>query len=134
MCDTLSVEVAAVSSVFWEDLARDLRDPEFEREFATESARIADVDRVVNALDEARISSGMSKAALARAIGAEPATIRRLFSAESPNPTLGTVAKIAAVLGLRVSLEPLAEEEQGAAPPLRRHHSHLNAPDHRAAA
>ena len=96
-----------MTSVFWEDLARNMRDPEFAREYLLESVRIATVDAVINALDDARVAAGLSKAALARAIGMEPATIRRLFSASGVNPTLGTVAEVAAVLGLRISVEPL---------------------------
>jgi DNA-binding phage protein len=96
-----------MTSVFWEDLARNMRDPEFAREYLLESVRIATVDAVINALDDARVAAGLSKAALARAIGTEPATIRRLFSASGVNPTLGTVAEVAAVLGLRITVEPL---------------------------
>ena len=54
----------------------------------------------------------MSKAELARAIGAEPATVRRLFSAGHVNPTLGTLAEVAAALGLRITIEPLLDAEQ----------------------
>lgn len=34
--------------LFWDDLARDLEDPEFLREYVVESVRIATVDRIVN--------------------------------------------------------------------------------------
>jgi DNA-binding phage protein len=102
-------EVAAVRSASWDDLAKDMENPAFAREFVLESARIAMIDAVINSLNEARISAGLSKAALARAIGAEPATVRRLFSASGTNPTLGTVAEVATALGLRIALEPLPE-------------------------
>jgi transcriptional regulator with XRE-family HTH domain len=97
---------------FWEDLARDLQDPEFLREYVVESVRIATIDSVVNALDDAREAAGLSKAELARAISAEPAVIRRLFSATGVNPTLGTLAEVAAALGMRVTLEPLPAPER----------------------
>ncbi|HEX2417145.1 MAG TPA: helix-turn-helix transcriptional regulator [Micromonosporaceae bacterium] len=103
-----------MTSVFWDDLASDLEDPEFLREYITESVRIATIDAVINALDEARISAGLSKAELARAIGAEPATVRRLFSAGAANPTLGTLAEVAAALGLRISVEHLPKTEREA--------------------
>jgi hypothetical protein len=48
----------------------------------------------------------------ARAIGAEPATVRRLFSTGSANPTLGTLAEVAAALGLRISVESMPEGER----------------------
>ena len=104
--------VMAGTGAFWEDLARDLEDPEFLREYVVESMRIATIDAVVNALDEAREAAGLSKAELARAIQVEPATIRRLFASNTPNPTLGTLAEVAAALGMRVTLEPLPDEER----------------------
>jgi transcriptional regulator with XRE-family HTH domain len=100
--------------VFWDDLAGDLSDPEYLRVYITESVRIATIDAVINALDEARVSEGLSKAELARAIGAEPATVRRLFSTGAANPTLGTLAEVAAALGLRISIENLSEAERAA--------------------
>jgi ribosome-binding protein aMBF1 (putative translation factor) len=46
----------------------DLEDPEFLREYVIESMRIATIDKVVNAIDDARKGAGLSKAELARAI------------------------------------------------------------------
>jgi transcriptional regulator with XRE-family HTH domain len=109
-----------MTSVFWDDLVKDMEDPAFAREYIIESVRIATIDAIINSLDEARISAGLSKAALARAIGAEPATVRRLFSASGANPTLGTLAEVAAALGLRIAVEPLPEKErQAVTAPLR---------------
>ena len=102
----------AVQSVFWEDLASDLQDPEFLREYVAESVRIATIDRIVNQLDAARAAAGLSKAELARAISSEPATVRRLFSSSHVNPTLGTLAEVAAALGMRVVLEPLGASDR----------------------
>ncbi|CAN5868947.1 hypothetical protein BH24ACT8_BH24ACT8_08730 [soil metagenome] len=100
-------------SAFWEDLSRDLQDTEFLREYVVESMRISTIDSVVNAIDDAREAAGLSKAELARAIQKEPATIRRLLSSESANPTLGTLAEVAAALGLRITVEPLPRAERG---------------------
>ncbi len=99
-------------SVFWDDLAQDLKNPQFLREYVAESIRIATIDRIVNELDAAREAAGLSKAELARAISSEPATIRRLFSAGHVNPTLGTLAEVAAALGMRVVLEPLEADDR----------------------
>lgn len=99
-------------SVFWDDLAQDLRDPQFLREYVAQSIRIATIDRIVNELDGAREAAGLSKAELARAINSEPATVRRLFSAGHVNPTLGTLAGVAAALGMRVVLEPLDADDR----------------------
>lgn len=99
-------------SEFWKDLESDLESPEFAREFAAETVRIATIDALVSQLDEAREVAGLTKAALARAIGADPAVIRRLLSAPSVNPTLGTLAEVAAALGYRVRLEPMSKVER----------------------
>lgn len=77
-----------------------------------ESVRIATIDRIVNTLDDAREAAGLSKAELARAIQVEPATIRRLFASATSNPTLGTLAEVAAALGLRITVEPLDRDER----------------------
>ncbi len=97
---------------FWVDLAKDLEDPEFVREYVVESIRIATIDQLVNDLDAARVAAGMSKAELARAISAEPASIRRLFSSGKANPTIGTLAEVAAALGMQVTLDNLPDAER----------------------
>jgi len=111
-CGGYREEVIAMNEVFNTLVEREGRDPEFARAFAAESARIEAIDFVINALDEARGAQKLSKAALARAIGADPSTVRRLLSAESVNPTLGTIAEIAAALGLRVTLAPMSADER----------------------
>lgn len=99
-------------TAFWDDLARDFENPEFLRDYVVESMRIATIDQIVNAIDEAREAAGLSKAELARAIQKEPATIRRLLSSDNSNPTLGTLAEVAAALGLRITVEPISEAER----------------------
>jgi hypothetical protein len=39
-------------SAFWDDLPRDLFDPEFQREYAAQSGLIAEVDAAINAADK----------------------------------------------------------------------------------
>lgn len=41
--------------------------------------------------DEARVQQGMTKAELARRAGMAPEAVRRLFTAEGPNPTAATL-------------------------------------------
>ncbi|MEN3356650.1 MAG: hypothetical protein V7637_632 [Mycobacteriales bacterium] len=101
---------------FWDDLAGDLQDPAFARQYAIESARIATIDAVVNSLDDAREAEGLSKADLARAVGSNPAAIRRLFGSGRINPTLGTLAEVAAALGLRITVEKVPAASSGATP------------------
>jgi ribosome-binding protein aMBF1 (putative translation factor) len=85
-------------------LARRLaEDPEFRAEFERQRREVAQIDAVVRQLDELREEAGMSKAELARAIGKEPSSIRRFFTADV-NPELNTVAALADVLGARVEV------------------------------
>jgi len=86
-------------------LARRLEDPEFQAEFERQRAEIAAIDAVVNELDALRERSGMTKAALARAIDKNPAAVRRLLTA-SGNPELRTVVAIAQALGAEVRIVP----------------------------
>ena len=83
-------------------VARRLKeDPEFRAEFERQRREIAQIDAVVRQLDELREEAGMSKAELARAIGKEPSSIRRFFTADV-NPELKTVAAVADILGAEV--------------------------------
>lgn len=85
-------------------LARRLKeDPEFRAEFDRQRREIAQIDTVVRQLDDLREEAGMSKAELARAIGKEPSSIRRFFTADV-NPELRTVAAVADVLGAKVEV------------------------------
>jgi DNA-binding phage protein len=89
-------------------LEEQLKNPEFAREFHAARAEIAVVDKATNAflraLDRVRIKRGLTKAELARRIGAEPAVMRRLVSAEGQNPTLTTLSKVAAALRMEMEL------------------------------
>lgn len=104
--------MATAPTAFWDDLVEDLKDPELLRAYILESLRIETIDRLVNTLDEARQGSGLSKAELARAISAEPAVVRRLLSPGHRNPTIGTLTEVAAALGLRLTFEPIPDEER----------------------
>jgi ribosome-binding protein aMBF1 (putative translation factor) len=85
-------------------LARRLgEDPEFRAEFERQRRELAQIDAVVRQLDDLREQAGMSKAELARAIGKEPSSVRRFFTADV-NPELKTVAALADVLGARVEV------------------------------
>ena len=90
-----------------------LKDEEFAREYAEARAEITTIDQIIRLLDTARKELNLSKAELARRIGAKPEIVRRLLTAEDPNPTIATVVKIAAALNLRLDLVP-KKEAQGA--------------------
>lgn len=86
-------------------LNRRLQDSEFREHFEQAKAEIEQIDEVIRALDDLRVELGISKAELARRIGKNAASIRRLFTSES-NPELGTVAAIANALNARLKIEP----------------------------
>ncbi len=104
--------MAVTRSVYRDNLVEELKDPEFLRSYITESLRVATIDQLVKDLDDARNELGLSKAELARAISAEPAVIRRLLSPGHRNPTIGTLAEVAAALGLKVALVPMSDDER----------------------
>jgi DNA-binding phage protein len=80
-------------------------DSEFRAEFERQREEIAMVDAIVHKLEALRAELGVTKADLARAVGKNPAAIRRLLTA-SGNPELGTVVALASELGAEVKLVP----------------------------
>jgi DNA-binding XRE family transcriptional regulator len=86
-------------------LAARMEDPEFRKEYKRARREIAQVDTVIRQLDELRDKAGLTKAELARHIGRDPSSIRRLFTAKS-NPELLLVASIAEDLDAEVRIVP----------------------------
>jgi DNA-binding phage protein len=80
--------------------------PEFAQAYQQARAEIDLIDQLIRELDSVRTDISLSKAELARKIGATPEIIRRLFTASSPNPTISTVVKIALALGMKLALVP----------------------------
>jgi ribosome-binding protein aMBF1 (putative translation factor) len=96
-------------TAFERDLRENLQDPEFREVFVREARRISVVDRIINQIDEQRDRIGMSKAELARAIGRNPAVVRRLLTADEVNPRFDMIAAMADAVGLEVGLVPRQE-------------------------
>ena len=86
-------------------LADRMKDPEFRAEFKRASREIKAIDAIVNELDSLRTTHGMTKAELAREIGKNPASVRRLFTAPA-NPELRTVVAMADALDADVVIVP----------------------------
>lgn len=86
-------------------IAARMDDPKFRAEYGRARGEIDQVDSVIRQLDELRVSVGLSKAELARRVGRDPSSIRRLFTAKS-NPELLLVASIAEDLGAEVRIVP----------------------------
>jgi ribosome-binding protein aMBF1 (putative translation factor) len=104
--------------------------PSFAKAYGESRSEIDAVDQLVRRLDEARLELGVSKAELARAISAKPEIVRRLFTTESPNPTLGTVVRLANALGYKLELvrrSAAPAKSQKKAKPTRTHHARAKA-------
>jgi len=80
------------------------------------------IRRVLQMIDAERERAGLTKAQLAKRVGASPASIRRLFTSPSANPTLRTVLDLSHALGLalqlRASNEPLVDHDRHQAQPV----------------
>lgn len=79
--------------------------PEFRAEFERQQREIAVIDSVINTLDALRTERNLSKAALAREIGKNEASIRRLLTAPV-NPELRTIVALAEALDADVRIVP----------------------------
>jgi len=86
-------------------LAARMEDSEFREEYERARREIDQVDFVIRQLDELREKAGLSKAELARHIGRDPSSIRRLFTAQA-NPELLLVASIAEDLDADILVVP----------------------------
>lgn len=83
-----------------------MKDGEFAAVYAEARSEIDSVDQLMRALDRVREKGGLSKADLARKMETQPETVRRLFTTDEPNPTLGTVIKMARSMGYSLALVP----------------------------
>ena len=94
-----------------------MKDPEFAGAYLDARGQIDSVDQLMRALDRAREEGGLSKADLARKMETQPEAVRRLFTAVEPNPTLGTVIKMARSMGYSLALVRSAPARAGRAAP-----------------
>ena len=83
------------------------RSPEYEQSYEAARRRVEQIDSIIRVLDQRRCNLELSKAELARRADLRPEVIRRLFSAESPNPTLSTLVALAEALDMELAAEPL---------------------------
>ncbi len=83
---------------------KQMGNPAFRAEYERARAEIDATDQLVRDLDAAREQAGMGKSELARKIAARPEVVRRLFTAENPNPTIDTIVKVATALGYHLEL------------------------------
>ncbi len=94
-------------------VSEDLKDPEYRTEYDRARREISQIDVIVRALDSRREELGWSKAELARAVGKNPASVRRLFSS-SGNPEFKMITAITTALG--GEMKPVFPRRARAAP------------------
>lgn len=87
-------------------LTRRLEDPDYRKAYDEARKRIEQIDSVIRTFDARREELHLTKAELARRAGVKPEAIRRLFSAEKPNPTLTTLLALAGALDLEIQPTP----------------------------
>ncbi len=87
-------------------VAKRMNSSEFAREHRDAREEIDRIDAIMRQLDQKREQAHMTKAELARRAGMPEETVRRLFTAEGVNPELRTLDRLAAELGLVLTLKP----------------------------
>ena len=97
-------------------LRQRMGDPAYRAAYDEARAHIDRIDSVIRALDERRGDLELSKAELARRAGVKPEAIRRLFSAERPNPTLSTLVAVADALDMELRPVPRGDAPATRAP------------------
>jgi ribosome-binding protein aMBF1 (putative translation factor) len=84
-------------------MAARMEDPEFRAEYERTRREVELIDSIIRSLDSHRTKQGLSKAELARRVGRNPSSIRRLFTQET-NPELKLVVSMLDALGLELSV------------------------------
>lgn len=82
-----------------------LENPETRQEMEINTRALISTSNLLNQLDQLREEQGLTKKELANLAGIEPASVRRLLSGQSPNPTLNTVMKLLAALDSSLSIQ-----------------------------
>ena len=91
----------------WSEIrAKTLSDPAARERYERKFKSVVAVRRMLQMIDAERERAGLSKSALARKIGASPATVRRLFTSPTSNPTLRTVVDLFTALDLEIEVRP----------------------------
>ena len=101
----------------WERIrTRTLETPERRARYERTKRQVIATRHILQQIDEERERRGMTKADLAHRIGATPSVVRRLFSSETSNPTLGTVVAMLDALDLGVHVRRSSSRRRSAMP------------------
>ena len=106
ICYVADTRGDTVSTAYEQYRAQRLADPKFKALYTQKRAEIDLIDTILSHIEHRREELGLSKADLARLVGVRPEAVRRLLSAQSSNPTLFTVTKLASVLGMQIDIKP----------------------------
>jgi DNA-binding phage protein len=87
-------------------LAKQRKSPKYRAAHDRARGRISQIDAITHALDDRRMSLGLTKAELARRADLAPEAVRRLFSIEAPNPTIVTLVALTDALDLELAVAP----------------------------
>ena len=86
--------------------SQNLEDAEFRAGYDRAAREIAQIDAVIQTLDALRVDLGMSKAELARRVGRNASSVRRLFTAGGARPELSLIVSLADALDAEVRIIP----------------------------
>lgn len=106
---TIPAKSARSFEEFREEL---LSDPVAKEQYDRTRRTLTAFHYILKTIDLERERAGLSKAELARRVGVNPASIRRLFTSNGSNPTLDTILDLIDVLGLEVSLQRRIADER----------------------
>jgi ribosome-binding protein aMBF1 (putative translation factor) len=91
----------------WSELrAKTFPDAAARERYERKVKSIVAVRRMLQLIDSERERTGLSKSDLARRIGVSPATVRRLFTSPTSNPTLRTIVDLFTALDLDIEVRP----------------------------
>ncbi len=86
-------------------LSKKLKDPEFREAYGQAQSEIAQIDEIMQSLEQLRVKAGISKAELARKIGRNSASVRRWLTSQG-NPELGNVVAMLDAVGAQLQVVP----------------------------
>jgi ribosome-binding protein aMBF1 (putative translation factor) len=98
----------------WSEIrTRTLSTPELREQYERTRESVIAIRRMLQVLDAERERAGLSKSELARRIGASPASLRRLFTSPTANPTLRTIVDLFDALGIEMVVRPRRKQRTG---------------------
>lgn len=99
--------MAASRSDRWSKIReRTLVDPATRARYERTRRSVLATRQVLQLIDAERERAGLTKSELAERIGTSPATVRRLLTSDSANPTLRTILDLFDALDLEFALQP----------------------------